>query len=41
MYSAGEPTGEIGAYLDWITSPTGQAIVERLGFVPIAQPQEG
>jgi phosphate transport system substrate-binding protein len=41
IYSAGEPTGEIGAYLDWITSPAGQAIVEQLGFVPIAQPQEG
>ena len=41
IYSAGEPTGEIGAYLDWITSPAGQAIVEQLGFVPIEQPQEG
>lgn len=41
VYSAGQPTGEIADYLDWITSPAGQAIVERLGFVPTAKPKEG
>lgn len=35
MYTAGEPTGEIAAYLDWIVGPAGQAIVQKLGFVPL------
>ncbi|HWN82065.1 MAG TPA: hypothetical protein VNM87_08220, partial [Candidatus Udaeobacter sp.] len=41
IYSAGQPTGQIAAYLDWITSAPGQAIVERLGFVPIGKPNAG
>ena len=35
MYTAGEPTGIIKAYLDWILSPEAQKIVLDLGFVPI------
>lgn len=35
MYTAGEPTGIIKAYLDWILSPEAQQIVLELGFVPI------
>ncbi len=35
MYTAGAPTGEIAAYLDWIVGPAGQAIVRKLGFVPL------
>ncbi len=35
MYSLGEPTGEIKAYLDWILSVEGQKIVQKLGFVPV------
>ena len=35
MYSLGEPTGEIKAYLDWILSAEGQKIVQQLGFVPV------
>jgi phosphate transport system substrate-binding protein len=34
MYTAGEPTGKIKAYLDWILSE-GQALVADLGFVPL------
>jgi phosphate transport system substrate-binding protein len=34
MYTAGEPAGEIKAYLDWILSG-GQALVQELGFVPL------
>ncbi|MDH7485768.1 MAG: PstS family phosphate ABC transporter substrate-binding protein [Anaerolineae bacterium] len=34
MYTAGEPGGEIKAYLDWILSD-GQALVPKLGFVPL------
>jgi phosphate transport system substrate-binding protein len=36
MYTAGEPTGSIKAYLDWILS-AGQALVPELGFVPLRQ----
>ena len=35
MYTVGEPTGEIKAYLDWILSPQAQEIVSKLGFVPV------
>jgi phosphate transport system substrate-binding protein len=35
MYTAGEPTGSIATYLDWIMSAEGQAIVAELGFVPL------
>ena len=35
MYTAGQPTGAIKAYLDWITSPEAQKIVADLGFVPV------
>lgn len=35
MYTAGEPTGEVEEYLDWILSPEAQDIVAELGFVPI------
>jgi len=34
MYTAGEPTGRIEAYLEWIRSE-GQALVPELGFVPL------
>lgn len=35
MYTAGEPTGAIRDYLDWIVGPEGQTIVAELGFVPL------
>ena len=34
MYTAGEPTGPIKTYLDWILSD-GQTLVLELGFVPL------
>jgi phosphate transport system substrate-binding protein len=34
MYTAGEPSGEIKAYMDWVLSD-GQALVSELGFVPL------
>lgn len=34
MYTAGEPTGHIRAYLDWILTE-GQGLVAELGFVPL------
>lgn len=36
MYTAGEPTGPVKAYLDWIMSEEGQAIAAKLGFVPLS-----
>lgn len=35
MYTAGEPTGAIADYIQWIQGPEGQAIVADLGFVPL------
>jgi phosphate transport system substrate-binding protein len=35
MYTAGNPTGAIRDYLDWILSSEAQDIVAKLGFVPI------
>ena len=36
MYTAGEPTGTVKIYLEWImTSDEAQGIVRELGFVPI------
>jgi len=37
IYTAGEPGGNVRAYLDWILGPEGQAIVRELGFVPVAE----
>jgi phosphate transport system substrate-binding protein len=34
MYTAGEPTGHVLAYLDWIRGADAQVIVIELGFVP-------
>jgi phosphate transport system substrate-binding protein len=35
MYTAGQPTGIVKTYLDWIVSPAAQKIVTQLGFVPV------
>lgn len=35
MYTAGDPSGAVKEYLDWILSPEAQEIVTELGFVPI------
>lgn len=35
MYTRGQPTGNVKAYLDWILSPAAQKIVAELGFVPV------
>jgi phosphate transport system substrate-binding protein len=37
MYTAGQPAGDIGRYIDWIRGPEGQAIVTELGFVALSQ----
>ncbi|MBC8252868.1 MAG: phosphate ABC transporter substrate-binding protein [Ardenticatenia bacterium] len=35
MYTAGEPTGLVKEYLDWVRSDDGQVLVLELGFVPL------
>ncbi len=35
MYTAGEPSGAVADYLDWIFSAEAQEIVRKLGFVPV------
>jgi phosphate transport system substrate-binding protein len=35
IYTAGEPTGAVKVYLDWILSDEAQEIVVELGFVPV------
>ncbi len=37
IYTAGEPTGAVKEYLDWIMSPEGQAIVLEMGYVPVGE----
>ena len=34
MYTNGEPTGEVKAYLDWILSDAGQCILLKKGYAP-------
>ncbi len=40
LYTAGEPEGAVKAYLDWILSPAGQAILEQNGYVPVTPPPD-
>jgi phosphate transport system substrate-binding protein len=35
LYTAGEPQGEVKAFIDWVLSPAGQKLVEKEGFVPL------
>jgi phosphate transport system substrate-binding protein len=36
LYTLGEPASELKAYIDWVLSDAGQAILETSGYVPIA-----
>ena len=35
LYLARKPAGEIKGYVDWITGPEGQKIVEETGYIPL------
>lgn len=35
MYTAGKPSADIQAYLDWIRTDAGQAVVKEMGYVPL------
>jgi phosphate transport system substrate-binding protein len=37
MYTAGDPTGNIADFINWIVGTAGQQIVADLGFVPLSQ----
>jgi phosphate transport system substrate-binding protein len=37
MYSDGQPSGAMKAYIDWILGADGQAVVKEQGFVPLAK----
>ncbi|MFN2295647.1 MAG: PstS family phosphate ABC transporter substrate-binding protein, partial [Candidatus Promineifilaceae bacterium] len=37
MYTAGEASGALADYLNWILSSDGQDIVASLGFVPLTE----
>ncbi len=39
MYTNGEPQNEIKAYLDWIKSDPGQALLLTKGYVPLRSPK--
>jgi phosphate transport system substrate-binding protein len=35
FYTAGEPSGEAKAFIDWVLSPEGQKICESVGYYPL------
>ena len=35
MYTAGQPKGEIKAYMDWILSDVGQCLILKKGYAPV------
>lgn len=35
LYTHGEPTGEVKAYIDWILSDEGQCILKEKGYAPV------
>jgi phosphate transport system substrate-binding protein len=36
LYTRGEPTGAVKAFLDWVMGPGGQQVVRDIGFVPVS-----
>lgn len=41
MYTLGEATGDVKAYLEWILSDAGQAIVAKSGYAPVPADKRG
>jgi ABC-type phosphate transport system substrate-binding protein len=41
MYTFSQPQGALQVYLNWIFTAEAQAIVEELGFVPVAVTDPG
>jgi phosphate transport system substrate-binding protein len=38
IYAAGEPPEPVRRYLDWILGVSGQAVLERAGYIPVGKP---
>jgi len=36
LYTAGEPAGNVKAFIDFCLSPAGEAIISKAGFVPLS-----
>jgi phosphate transport system substrate-binding protein len=37
IYTAGEPSGQVKTFMDWILAAEGQKMVDQLGYVPVAK----
>jgi phosphate transport system substrate-binding protein len=35
LYTLGEPEGQVKRFMEWVLSPDGQKVVERMGYVPL------
>lgn len=35
FYTAGEPTGNVKKFSDWVTTPAGQRVIEEVGYYPL------
>jgi phosphate transport system substrate-binding protein len=35
FYTAGEPTGSVKRFIDWVKGPDGQAVIEQVGYYPL------
>ena len=35
FYLRAKPAGDIKAFIDWVLSPEGQGIVEKVGYYPV------
>jgi phosphate transport system substrate-binding protein len=35
LYTLGEPEGPVKRFIEWVMSPEGQKVVERIGYVPV------
>jgi phosphate transport system substrate-binding protein len=35
FYLRNKPTGDVGAFVDWVLSAAGQAIVTKVGYYPL------
>lgn len=40
LYTLGQPEGDTRDFIEWILSPAGQAIVARVGYVPLRPPTD-
>ncbi len=36
-YFAGTPTGEVRRFIEWVLSPEGQRVIERVGYYPLSE----